>query len=565
MALRGIARLPQTIRNLQRMREILLVVGRHGFGDVLARLEQGIGPGILGRLIPFRRARQRAAQFATEERFRMTLEELGPTFVKFGQVLSTRPDLIPMSLVEELRKLQENVLPFPSDEARSVIEGELRRRIGEVFSTFQDTPIAAGSIAQVHAAELREGLPVVVKVQRPNLERILRTDVEILEFLAGAIERDIPESQLYQPTAIVQEFRRTVLAEIDFLREAASMERFARNFAGDARFTVPRVYREWSTSRVLVMERVEGIRADNRTRLLEGGYDLRQIAVNGVEFVLTQVFVHGFFHADPHPGNILLLPGNRICDIDFGQMGVVDATRREELLAFMLAVVAEDSDQLLRVLERMELVDETTDRRAMRRDTEELIARFGGQALERIDFAKFFSALFEAFTRHQIVMPPDILLLGKALATMDGIARVLCPELDVVAVIRPLLLERYLARLGDPKAMARELAKTADQYVGFLRSFPANAGRILEKLRRDELAIHIRLLEQDKALAQRDRAVNRLCLAILGATIVLASCYGLVGTEPGRLTWIVAVGGLALGGFLLAFLALALWRSGGTA
>ncbi|MGH7296257.1 MAG: ABC1 kinase family protein, partial [Polyangiaceae bacterium] len=300
----SITRLPQTFRNLSRLYAILRVLSRHGFGDVVARLGlERTWEGLKMRLSFGRWGRRQVEHFRTEERIRMAFEELGSTYVKFGQILATRPDLIPMSLIHELRKLQDHVPPFDPAVAKRTIEEEIGAKIDDVFSEFDEKPLAAASIAQVHRAKLKSGDEVVIKVQRPNLRALIDADLDLLHVLAELIEENLPEMRRWQPVAIVEEFDRSIHKEIDFGREAHNIKKFAKNFAGDPTIYAPRVYDDLSTQRVLTMEFLRGVKVNSDEIFKRPEIDRELVARNGIRVTLTQVFVHGFFHADPHPGN----------------------------------------------------------------------------------------------------------------------------------------------------------------------------------------------------------------------------------------------------------------------
>ncbi len=508
-------------------------------------------------------------QFTTFERIRMVIEDLGATYIKFGQILATRPDLIPMPLVLELRKLQDRVPPFSLEEARLQVERELKKPIEEIFTRFSPTPLAAGSIAQVHEAELKSGDRVVIKIQRPNLERVIQTDLDILHQFAQAIHQNVPEVRTYKLPGIVQEFHRSILKEIDFTREAYHIRRFAQNFQGDERFYVLRVYETLTTEKVLTMEQIFGTKVG---KLMENptleGIDRKVIAANGVDLVFTQVFVHGFFHADPHPGNIIIMPGNRIALIDFGMMGVMDEDRIYDILVLLLGVITKDMDTIIKLFQKLELIGDEVDLRALKADGIDLIERYYSLPLASIDLGKFFSSLFEMFSRHQVVVPPDILLMGKSLATIDGIARTLDPSLDPIQAIKPFVFRQYLKRLSDPKAYTRLALEAGEDYATLIRTLPSDLRQILGRLRRGELTMNVDVPEIDHTVRETGRSSNRIALGLIIASLVIGAST-LIGSTGGTMIgsfsmaqWIGAVG-LAAAGVLAGMLFFAILRSGG--
>jgi ubiquinone biosynthesis protein len=394
MQLSTLFRIPQTVRNLQRLREIAAVLVKYGWGDLVPRL--GLASGI-------ERVRRRLAgviedpaaeALTTEQRIRMAFEELGPTFIKLGQVLATRPDLIPMSLVEELRLLQDRVPPFPGEDAKREIERQLGRPVEQLFTRFDVVPLAAASIAQVHRATLDDGTEVVVKVRRPNLEQQIARDLDVLTSLAGLLEDNVPESRQFSPRAIADEFRRSIWREIDLTKEARNIERFARNFRGDRTVHVLRNYPQLSGKAVLTLEFIDGIKASDVATLEAAGIDRSDLARRGVEFVVKQIFQHGFFHADPHPGNIFVLRDGRIAPIDMGMMGVLDRDTRDALLELLVGLLLGDAGKIVALFRRLELVDERADLAGLRRDAQELLDVYRELPLEEVDIGAFIGELF---------------------------------------------------------------------------------------------------------------------------------------------------------------------------
>lgn len=569
MDLINLMRLPQTIRNLQRFRQILGVIARYGFGDLITRLGLDTHLSWVKRLVSLR-FRQRAGEpmvvYTTEERIRMAFEELGPTFIKLGQVLATRADLIPMSLVIELRKLQDNVPPFSSEEALRIIERELGAPLPTLFSSFEREPIAAASIAQVHAAHLPSGEKVVVKVQRPNLQKLLSIDLDILRILARLVEERIPESRPYNPTGIVEEFSRSILHEIDFTREAYNITRFAQNFKDCDFIYVPKLFRSHCSPRVLTMEFIDGIRGDDYAAMDRAGLDRKLLAERGTQAVLQQVFVHGFFHADPHPGNIFLLPGNVICLIDYGMMGTVDEERIDELLIFLVSILTGDLDKMINLFYRMELIDEEVNLLALKSEIKVLLDRYNHLPIGEVDIAAFIQELFEVIQRYRVIVPVDLFLMAKAVATMEGVAQELYPAFDPLGNMRGFLLRAYLKRLTDPAHMAKRVYRGLDGFFSLMRRLPRDLGSIIGKLRKGEFAITLREERFAEQLTQENRRTNRLVVAILifslnvGAPILTMERIGPIVLGL-HLTTLLGVIGFGLSGFLTFLVILSILRS----
>ena len=567
MQLGALVRIPRTYKNLQRLREILGVIVKYGFGDLVARLEVENALELGLSLVRFRRQRRELVRYTTEERIRMAFEELGPTFVKLGQILATRPDLIPMSLIAELRKLQDAVPPFGSAAARNQIESALGRPIAELFAEFDDAPIAAASIAQVHRARLFSGEEVAVKVRRPGLEQVIGTDLEILRGLASLLEENAPELRAYAPAEIVEEFARAITLEIDLSNEASNMQRFARNFAGDPKVHVPQLFETHSKPAVLTMEFVRGIKAKDIAGLDAAGIDRRKLAAGGVEFCLRQVFDHGFFHADPHPGNLFVLPGEVIVPIDMGMMGVLEPELVDALLELLVGILLRDAEKIARLFARLELIDDRVDRVRLRRDIAALLERYASLPIGQVDVAALIGSLFEVLQRHRVRVPPELLLMGKALATVDGMARDLDPTLDPIEAVRPYVLKTWLRRLADPRFLARDWIRAASDIIETATTLPGDLRAIARDLRRGELRIATRHEGLESLVREQARSANRSLLAVLvGATTLASSVLIASGTGallgPLPITAWLGIAGLALAGSGFWLLAYGVLRSG---
>jgi ubiquinone biosynthesis protein len=567
MQLGTLVRIPRTYKNLQRMREIAGVVVKYGFGDLVARLELEGTVELTRNLLRFRRERRELVRFTTEERIRMAFEELGPTFVKLGQILATRPDLIPMSLVHELRKLQDAVPPFGSEAAREQIETSLGRPIAALFASFDDEPIAAASIAQVHRATLPSGEEVAVKVRRPGLAQVIGTDLEILRGIASLLEENAPELRDYAPREVVEQFASAIQLEIDLSNEAANMQRFARNFAGDPKVHVPVLYESHSSESVLTMEFVRGIKARDIDALDAAGIDRKVLAANGVEFCLRQVFDHGFFHADPHPGNIFVLPGGVIVPIDMGMMGTVEPEMIDALLELLVGILLRDAEQIAKLFARLELIDDRVDRARLRRDIADLLERYASVPIGQVDVAALIGQLFELLQRHRVRTPSELLLMGKALATVDGMARDLDPTLDPIEAVRPYVLRTWLKRLADPRFLARDWIRAANDFAETVTTLPADLRAIARDLRRGELRTTTRVEGLEAMIRENARSANRSALALLvgatalGSAILIASGAGPMLGPLSVAAWL-GVGGLLLAGSGFWLFAYGVLRSG---
>ncbi len=565
-----LAQLPQAFRSIKRVPQIASVLIKYGFGDVVNRI--GIDSLLHDMKVKlFSDVPPEFEGLTTEERIRRALEELGPTFVKFGQIMATRPDLIPMSLVVELRKLQDKVTPFDTTGIKAHVERELGRKIEDIFTEFDEKPLAAASIAQVHRATLKDGKKVVLKIQRPNLDRTIATDLDIIAFLAEQMEERVPETRRYSPTAAVREFKKSISKEIDFEREAYNMKRYARNFKDDPAVYVPKVYDEYTNAKILCEEFIEGVKVDSNAIKERASLDRETIATNRIHIVIESVFVHGFFHADPHPGNIFLLEGNRVCMIDYGMMGVLDQERIDELLVFLVSLLTKNTDKMIRLFFKLGIIGEDTDIRALRLDCDDLLNRYEMVELAKVDTGRLIQQLFDVITRHDIILPADLLIMGKALATIDGVARDIYPELDPLNAIRPHVLRIYMRRLADPLFFSREPVRVAEELWFLAQSAPRDLRLILKRIREGRANLGIELHGLDASVKKYALATNRLSLSVVMGAIILGSCYLLVHASGDLTRWlgtfplqaILGLVGIAIACFYGFVLFIGFLRSGG--
>jgi ubiquinone biosynthesis protein len=553
LSIRKIGVLGRTYRHLNRYRQILTILFRYGFGDLLEmlKIDQYIEVGL--QMISKNRE-VRFERLTKPQGLRMAFEELGPTYIKLGQILSTRPDLIPMDFIQELSKLQDNVPAFSFEQVRKVIDSEFERPSEDLFDQLDEKPLASASIGQVHRAVLKDGEAVAVKFQRPGIRKIIEVDLEIMLHLATLAERHIEELALHRPVKIVEEFARTLEKEIDYKTEATNMERTGRQFLDDPNIYIPKVYREATTSRILTTEFIDGIKISNVEALEAAGLDRKVITARGADLVLKQVFDHGFFHADPHPGNIFVLPENVICMLDFGMAGTVDRQTRDDFVDLLESIVKRNEVRASQVLLKLTYWEEEPDRRLFEREVADFMGRHLYQPLKDIELGKLLHQLLELATSFRLRIPPDIFLMIKALGTVEGVGRMLDPEFDMIARATPFIKRIKLERF-KPERIADDMFNLGSQLLQFLRQFPNQLLDLTNLIRQEKLSLRFEHRGLEDMLATHDRISNRLSFSILIAALIIGSSLIVMSDTPPLIYGISLIGIL----FFLAAAIMGLW------
>ena len=454
-------------------------------------------------------------------------EELGPTFIKLGQVLACRPDMLPIDYSREFLKLTDSVAPFPSAEAKKIIEEDLAAPVSRLFTAFDDEPVAAASIAQVHRATLHDGSAVMVKVQRPHIDRIIERDISIMRWLAGLIEARIPEMAPYDVPGIVDEFARTIKRELDFFIEASNAMQLRKNFEQSTALFIPKVYTDISSKRVLVMETVEGIRIDEYERLDREGYNRKDLALKGGAAYFKMVLQDGFFHADPHPGNIFVLPDGRLGLVDFGIMGRVTTDNMETFAAIFIALADHDYDALVQLYVDLgflseESVDIEKFQREMKQDLVELLEPYYIMQVKQIDFGAYIDGVSHLLIRHHLKLPSNLYLMDKALITLEGILKQLDPEFNYFEAAKPYVAE-LIQRKRNPLRAVRTLRKNLEEFADSLSLLPKQLKAIFRKLMHGDVRVTIHHEELQHLIRDIDKASNRLAFSVITASIIVAS------------------------------------------
>jgi ubiquinone biosynthesis protein len=513
--------LTKTYRNIQRLRHIINVFLKHGFGHFIAQLHLSHLLSLGKRILRFKKFEELPPQ-TKSERFRIALEELGPSFVKFGQLLSSRPDLIPTPLADELKKLQDEVPPAPFEEIRDLLQEELGAPVSEVFASFNPKPSAAASIAQVYEATLLQGDKVIVKAQRPDIRQTIETDISILFYLAHLLERYVPETKPYNPVGIVEEFSQTIRRELDFMLEASNLTRMREICQHDKSVYIPQVYWDLTNHKVLVLERIDGIPVDEIDRLTAAGLDRKQIALTGCQAFLKQVFEFGFFHADPHPGNILIMQDGRVAFLDFGIMGRLNTQMRTHIANVFISLINRNYEKLVDEYLMMGVISPDTDINKFKNDVIDLIEPYYGQPLKNIQVGDIFSQAAKLMAKYKIQAQVDLLLLVKTLVFVEGIGRQLDMDFNLLEISKPyaviLLKQRY-----HPQRILSTISEDLVELAETFKVLPLQTQLILKRLLEGKLELKISQLPLDDLIRTRRETSNQIIFALIIAAIIIGS------------------------------------------
>lgn len=557
------SRLKRRYKNINRLRQIVNILIKYGFDYFVKQL--GLmnlitkGEKIL-RLKP-----SKVDQMSLPMRARLTLEELGPTFVKLGQILSTRPDIIPQEYIRELEKLQDKVPPYSYDLVEKMVQKELRANVSDLFQSFDEKPFAAASLGQAHKAILKEDkVKVVVKVQRPDIEKIIETDLDILFQLARLTEKYIPESRLYDPVGVAEEFAKTIRMELNYGTEGRNAERFRKNFKEDKTVYIPKIYWELSSKRILTMECIEGIKINHLKELDKAGYDRKKIAENGAKAFMKQMLIDGFFHADPHPGNILVMEKEIIGFMDFGMMGKIDEESREKYIDLLIAVLEYDSNKILAgMLELGFTSQETIDTRSLKIDIEDILAQYYDKALKEIKLGEFITQLVQISIKYHIKMPAELTLIGKSLLTIEGIGLALDPDFNLTEIAKPYVKEIILER-KSPQRLLLKLSNDLSEFYHLMVLIPRQLSKTLKKMEEGIFKLELQHRGLENLINALDKATNRLSYSLILVAIIIGSSL-IMQTDKGPQFMgfpVIGVIGFLISGILGLGLVIMILRSG---
>jgi ubiquinone biosynthesis protein len=553
-----------SVRELPRLREISSVLIRHGLGDLVRRAGIATLLDRAGQVLQWREAGE-VAHLEPQQRARLAFEELGPTFVKLGQMLSTREDLLPPTWTNEFNRLHSHVAPVPLDDLLPSIERTLGRSPFEVFDNLEREPYAAASIAQIYRAKLASGVPVILKIRRPGIEAKIDADLRILEHLANFVEQEMPELRRYRPVEVVGQLRRSLERELDLAVEARNTERFARNFANDPHILVPHIYWEWTSSSMNVQEHIVGIRGDDLEAIDNARLDRKAIAARGVDAMLKMILVDGFFQADPHPGNVMCLPGNRIVLIDFGMVGRLSPTRRNQIVDLLAGFVRHDEEKMLEVLLDWR-GDDAVDEARLATDLGELALDFSDAQLKDLKIGMLLHRVSAILREHSIVLPADLTLLFKALVSLEGFGRQYDPEFRLVERVEP-FLDRAMYERYQPIEAVRRGQATLSDFLGLVTAMPRDLARLIKDARHGRMRVDLDLKRLDSFGDRVHSAIDRATIGIMTASVVIGSSIVMTIEGGPSLFGVPLLPLCGFVGYLMAFVnslwvIVSIWRSG---
>ena len=553
----------QKIRDIRRLNQILRILTKHGFGFAIQQLhlnEHAIGRGIIKTRM-LRRFTEPPESRAV--RLRKVLEELGPTFIKLGQTLSVRPDLVPLDLCYELSKLQDRVPPFGYEDVKKQIKESFGSYPDKIFASFDPVPFAAASLGQAHRARLKTGENVVVKVQRPDMRKMIETDVDILYTLAQLANRYMHDIKIFDPISIVDEFSRVITKEIDFTYEAHNIDKFCKNFKESTTVQIPRVFWEYTKHKLITTEEITGIRMSDYLNQPHSDEEKKAVAANGADAILQQIFIDGFFHADPHPGNLFILPDNAAAFVDFGIVGRLDEDTRDVVVNLLIAISTKNINGIIKALEMLGSVVEEHSLRDFKHDISDFVERFYDIPLKQIEISTILPQAVELMTRHKLKIPPQFHVMIKALATMDGVARQLDPDFNTIAHTRP-FVERLVRERHDPKRIFKDVAIYSSELLDILKVIPKDTYEIIKKIKKGTLKIEFEHQGLSKFIAEMDKSSNRISFSLVISALIIGSSLIIMANKGPIVYGFPALGilGFVFAGLLGLGLAIGILRSG---
>ena len=524
----------RTYQNIRRFHKIVAILIKYGFGGLVKELKLFPFLASLERVLFFRRTKK---ALSIPERIRLVLEELGPIFIKLGQVASTRADLLPLEWIEELKKLQDAVPPFPFEKVKEVVEHGLKAPLSEKFKTFEETPCASASIAQVHYAVLMDGQEAAVKVKRPGIDKIIESDISVMHTIAYLLDRYVPQAKRYRPVEVVNEFARVIHREQDFTVEGANVNRFCKMFEGDTTVKVPEVFWDYTTSEVLTLERIYGTPLDETEKIKAKGLDIKKIAENGIRAFFKQVFEFGYFHADLHPGNIFTSDDGTIIYLDFGIVGRLDENLRRYLASLLFHLIRQDYHNMALIHREMGLISKDVDMGEFEEALRDIAEPVLGRTLEQINMSGLIMKLIRTARRFQMRLQPNLLLLQKSMVIIEGVGRQLYPDIDMWEVAKPLIYKWMIKEKASPGRIYAKGKKRVDNFIEMATDVPYQVHSILSKTLSEELKIgfvHHRL----ETLSEEINILGRrFAMGMIIAALIIGSSFLAMANKSMAVFW----------------------------
>ncbi len=555
--------LKQNYKNLKRAKEILFVLSKYGLGYFLdlSKVERYLK--LSKRFLVRKQEKQKIQHLTLEKRARLACEELGPTFIKLGQVLSTRPDLIPRKFTEEFSKLQDDVPVFSFSQVEKRFQQEFGKSINDLFVEFDKDPVAAASLSQVHKAKLADGSIVAVKIQRPNVAEIIKTDISILLDIVKFIEKKIVNGYVYQPVEIVNEFSKTIKKELDFVSEGRNIDKFRVNFKNSETVHIPKVYWELTSSKIITMEYIDGIKISSVVASDDSRFDKKLISARGADMMLKQIFVDGFFHGDPHPGNIFIIENNVIALLDFGMVGRVKENTVANMASLLIGAIESDANKIVKTLEEMDIVMPEMDLEELKIEISDFVDKYYGVPLKQLEIGAIIEEILGLMIRHQIKIPSDLTLLVKSLVTIEGIGRELDPDFDMVTHVKP-FARKLLSRKYKLTNLFSRGSKSIKEIFDFMEVFPKDLLWLVRSLRKGELNIGFQHKGLERITYEMDRSSNRLSFSMIISALIIGSSM-ILGQPIGPFIFgypAIGIIGYLFASFLGLFLIISILRSG---
>jgi len=521
------------VHEIGRAREIIGIAVSYGLSDWVSK-------GGLGKYFISKKRLARMGKFNQWERIRMAVEALGPTYIKFGQILADRPDIVSEELRTELKKLQDEAQPMPDDVAIREIEKELGRSVSEIFREFDKIRLASASMAQTYKATLLNGEVVCVKIQRPGIDRTIELDLHLMNYFAVRVQKNNPEMEAMNIVGVVREFGKTIRTELDFRHEAANIVRFGHDFQNDPDIKVPKIYRQYTSKRILVEEFIDGIKVSDLENLLRSGNDLTLLARKAVRLVFDQIFDHGFFHADPHPGNLFVIEGQVLSFIDFGMMGSLRPGHLQFLGKYVLGYLERDARSMTEALVLVSGKRNPGRYKELEFQIGEMLANYKYLSIDEMDFGKIMNESVDILVRFGLRIPSEIYLLVKALMAIERVAVELNPRIDFAREMQPYAI-RLIAQQFDPKRIALEVFDSLREYYKLMKEFPSEINEIIYKIKEGRFKTQIEVKGLDPLIEHIDSASNRVSIAIVLAALIIGAS---IISQWDQIRWI---GGIVFG------------------